>query len=189
MDYRIDPELATVIPMLPKTSDNLAATRAEMGELFEAMKSTVDVSGVTVEDRTIPGPDSEPPIGIRLYRPEALQPAAIMHIHGGGFIIGSLDSEYSQAVGLARDLGVLVVSVDYRLAPAHPVPAAPEDCYGAFKWVHANANGLGIDPQRIALLGGSCGAGLAAAVALMARDRKGPNPCFKFIALPQLDDR
>ncbi len=90
---------------------------------------------------------------------------------------------------LARELGVVILAVDYRLAPEHPYPAALNDCYASLLWLHNEAVTLGIDPQRIAVGGGSAGGGLAAAVALYARDHDGPPLCFQFLASAELDDR
>ena len=189
MEYRIDPELEHMVDMLPKPSEDLAVTRANMAQLFEALNSTVDASSLTIEDRIISGPLGAPAIPIRIYRPEGQCPAVILHIHGGGFVLGSLESEHPYAVALAREVGALVVSIDYRLAPENPFPAAPEDCYAALLWVQANAKSLELEPHRIAVLGTSCGGGIAAAVALMARDRNTPAPCSLVLNSPELDDR
>jgi acetyl esterase len=90
---------------------------------------------------------------------------------------------------LARELGVPVVTVDYRLAPEHPYPAGLEDCYAGLVWVAKNADALGIDPDRIAIHGESAGGGLCAALALLARDRGGPSIAFQYLGVPELDDR
>ena len=95
---------------------------------------------------------------------------AVLKLHGGGFVTGSIDTEHGMDVELCRELGVVVVSVDYRLAPEHPFPAGLDDCYAALVWLHAEAEVLGVDPTRIAVKGGSAGGGLAAAIALLARD-------------------
>jgi acetyl esterase/lipase len=93
------------------------------------------------------------------------------------------------STALARELGVVVVSVDYRLAPEHPFPAGIEDCYAALVWLHDHADELGVDTARIAVNGGSAGGGLAAGLALLARDRGGPRLCFQYLGIPELDDR
>jgi acetyl esterase/lipase len=110
-------------------------------------------------------------------------------IHGGGFVIGSIDAEHAGAALTAIDTGAVVVSVEYRLAPEHPYPAGLDDCYAALCFVHAEADALGVDPARVALVGASAGGGLAAATALVARDRGGPPVCFQLLAIPELDDR
>jgi acetyl esterase len=114
---------------------------------------------------------------------------AILYIHGGGFYAGSIDTEHSGASALARQLNVVVVSVDYRLAPENPFPAGLEDCYAALVWLHEHAGDFGVDADRIAINGGSAGGGLAAGLALLARDRGGPAICFQYLGIPELDDR
>ena len=89
----------------------------------------------------------------------------------------------------AADLGAVVVSVDYRLAPEHPYPAAVHDCYAALRYLHAEADALGVDTSRVAVMGASAGGGLAAATALLARDEGGPALCFQMLHIPELDDR
>ena len=110
-------------------------------------------------------------------------------IHGGGFVIGSVETEHAGAAAMAIDSGAVVVSVDYRLAPEHPYPAGLHDCYAALSYLHAEADALGVDPARVALAGASAGGGLAAATALLARDRGGPAVCFQLLQIPELDDR
>jgi acetyl esterase/lipase len=110
-------------------------------------------------------------------------------IHGGGFIIGSVEAEHAGAALMAIDSGAVVVSVEYRLAPEHPFPAALHDCYAALSYLHGEAVSLGVDPARVALCGTSAGGGLAAATALLARDLGGPPVCFQMLHIPELDDR
>jgi acetyl esterase/lipase len=110
-------------------------------------------------------------------------------MHGGGFVIGSVDSHHDMAVQAAITAESVVVSVDYRLAPEHPYPAALDDCYSALTWVRAEAASLGVDTMRIAVAGISAGACLAAALALLARDRGGPLIAAQCLAQPSLDDR
>jgi len=129
---------------------------------------------------------------VRVYVPHeraATPTPAILYIHGGGFFVGSIDTEHGGAAGLAKELGVVVVSVEYRLAPEHPYPAPLEDCYAALQWLHGAADELGVDPARIAINGGSAGGGLSAGLALLARDRGGPAICFQYLGIPELDDR
>jgi acetyl esterase/lipase len=112
-----------------------------------------------------------------------------VQIHGGGFVIGSVEAEHAGSVLTAVDTGAVLVSVDYRLAPEHPYPAGLHDCYAALSFLHAEAGAFGVDPERIALTGASAGGGLAAATALLARDRGGPPICFQMLHIPELDDR
>ena len=144
--------------------------------------------GIEIVDRTIPGPDADIPV--RVYRP-ALTGAApvLLYFHGGSFVMGNLDTEHGVCLRYARAARAVVVSVQYRLAPEHRFPAGVEDCYAALSWLAANPGALGIDAQRIALGGSSAGGGLAAAVAIMTRDRGGPKPVLQMLIYPALDDR
>ena len=125
-----------------------------------------------VEDRSIPGPVGEIPI--RLYYPSGNPPFAVLvYFHGGGWVIGDLDTHHGVCHAIAKTSGCLVVSVDYRLAPEHCHPAAVEDAYAATHWVADNSDAIQADPNRFAVGGDSAGGHLAAVVAQMARDRKG----------------
>jgi acetyl esterase len=137
-----------------------ATARARDAEPFPVAK---------VEERQIPGPGGE--IRLRLYWPDLPPPVpAILYYHGGGHVIGSLDTHDLVARNLCAGAGALVASVDYRMGPEHKFPAAVEDSYAALEWVRANAAGLGADRGRLGVHGDSAGANLAAVVALMARD-------------------
>lgn len=147
-------------------------------------------SDVAVEGRTVPGAPGDPDVAIRVYRPLDASPAspAICFIHGGGMVIGDLDSEDAEAQRLCAELGAVVVSIGYRLAPEHPYPAQVDDCYAGLCWIAANSDELGIDPARILVYGGSAGGGLAIALALLSRDRIGPAVSFVMAPYPMLDD-
>src|SRR5262249_32841322 len=125
--------------------------------------------------------------------PEGDAPATgrpgLLDIHGGGFVVGSIDMEHAFGVSVARRLGAVMVTPEYRLAPEHPYPAGVEDCFASLQWLAANSHALGVDPARIAVGGQSAGGGLSAAVALLARDRGGPALCFQFLGIPELDHR
>jgi acetyl esterase/lipase len=110
-------------------------------------------------------------------------------IHGGGFVVGDAAMEEAGCLLVADRVGAVLVSVDYRLAPENPFPAGVEDCYAALVWTAKQATELGIDPDRIGVGGESAGGGLAAAVALLARDRGGPALCLQYLGIPELDDR
>jgi acetyl esterase len=190
MTYAFDPEIAAAIPLLPDMRDvDLQAQRKQMGELFAALPP-VDTTGVTIEDRLVPGAGGDPQVPIRIYRPTGEHtPAAIYDVHGGGFTVGDLELNHRTNVMLARELGVVVVAVDYRLAPKTPFPGPLEDVYAGLVWTAAHGDELGIDAGRIVIHGGSAGGGLCAALALLARDRGGPYIAFQFLSIPELDDR
>src|SRR5262249_16298792 len=109
--------------------------------------------------------------------------------HGGAFIIGDLDFEHPRCLEMASSTASVVIAVDYRLAPEHPFPAGAEDCYAAFLWTTRAAAELAIDVSRVAVAGASAGGALAAAVALMARDRGAPMPAFQLLLYPVTDNR
>jgi acetyl esterase len=138
-----------------------------------------------VEDRTIPGPAGEIPI--RIYRPADGTLPALVYFHGGGWVIGNLDSHDLVCRMLANRSGAVVISVDYRLAPEHKYPAAADDSYAATKWVADNASELDIDPNAIAVGGDSAGGNLAAVVSLMAKEKGGPKLAMQMLVYPVTD--
>lgn len=194
MGYNYDAELAPLLELLPDSSLTISdpqKARASFLEMISSMNANLDESGVIIENLMIAGPPGAPEIPVRTYTPEGLSESVpgILHIHGGGFVIGNLESEHGSCLAICRGLGVVIVSVDYRLAPETPYPGPLEDCYTALQWTSNNSAQLQIDPARIALFGQSAGGGLAAATALLCRDRRGPGICFQFLGIPELDDR
>lgn len=129
-----------------------------------------------VEDLGFPGPEAGQRIAVRWYRPASAPTPSpvVLYFHGGGFTLGDLDSSDTQAWGIAEQTGVHVISVNYRLAPQHPFPAAPEDVFAVLQHVAATGTSMGIDPNRIGTWGDSAGGCLSAALCLMTRDRQGP---------------
>jgi acetyl esterase/lipase len=183
----MDPELEAFIPLFPPADlTHPAAARRNLAALAAAVPAP-DTTGMEIEDRTVPA-DPDPDVAVRSYRPHQAQ-GAIVWLHGGGFVMGDLDTEHPWAARLAGGSGVVVVSVGYRRAPEHRFPAALDDAYAALTWTAEHAAELGVDPGRIAVGGHSAGAGLAAAVALRARDQQGPPIRFQLLNQPELDDR
>jgi acetyl esterase/lipase len=180
----LDPELREIVEMLPETAsafDDIPAARA-MFEAFlppgpAAGEDRLDISDVVVDG-----------VALRSYRPSGVDGdlPGILYLHGGGFCIGSIATEHAGAVGLANAVQAVVVSVDYRLAPEHPYPAGLDDCYVGLGYL---AGLPGVDSARLAVHGQSAGGGLAAATALLARDRGGPALAFQSLGIPELDDR
>ena len=162
-----------------------AEARAQMEATAQSRKAEplpVD----RVEERTIPGPAGD--IRVRLYWPSKAVPLpAIVYFHGGGHVIGSLDTHDLIARNLCAGGAALVVSVDYRMGPEHRFPAAVEDSFAALEWVHANAKSFGADPDRLGVHGDSAGANLAAVVALLARDAGGPKLRLQSLVYPVAD--
>jgi acetyl esterase len=139
-----------------------------------------------VRDCTIPGAAGEMPA--RIYSPHGTGPfPALVYFHGGGWVIGNLEAYDATCRAVTNAARCLVVAMEYRLAPEHKFPAAPEDCYAATQWVAANAASLGGDPRRIAIGGDSAGGNLAAVVAQMARDRGEPALCYQLLVYPVTD--
>jgi acetyl esterase len=159
-----------------------AEARAQMEATAQSRKAE-PLPVARVEERMMPGPAG--PIRLRLYWPNAAGPLpAILYYHGGGHVIGSLDTHDLIARNLCAGAAALVCSVDYRMGPEHKFPAAVEDSFAALQWVHANAAALGADPQRLGVHGDSAGANLAAVMALMARDAGGPQLRLQSLVYP-----
>ncbi len=146
---------------------------------------------VNEEELTITGPPGSSDIRLRIYTPSTGNGSgsAFINYHGGGFFMGDLENEHVRCLTMTRDAGAVSIGVDYRLAPEHPFPEGVEDCYRALEWTVDNAHRLNIDPGKIAVGGGSAGGCLSAAVALLARDRGGPNIALQMLFYPGLDDR
>jgi acetyl esterase len=184
----LDPQARALLGAMPAMPDfstlDLALVRAGMAQSpFDAGPA---VPIATVENRTVPGPAGDIPV--RVYTPEGSGPfPGLVYFHGGGFVLCSLDTHDGQCRSLAHAAGCVVVSVDYRLAPEHSYPAAPEDCYAVTQWVAKHGAELGIDVTRLAIGGDSAGGNLTAVVALMARDRGGPALRFQLMIYPVTD--
>jgi len=162
-----------------------AEARAQMEATAQSRKAEplpVD----RVEERMIPGPAGN--IRLRLYWPKRAVPVpAIVYFHGGGHVIGSLDTHDLIARNLCAGAAALAASVDYRMGPEYRFPAAVEDSFAALEWVHRNAESLGADPDRVGVHGDSAGANLAAVAALLARDARGPKLRLQSLVYPVAD--
>jgi acetyl esterase/lipase len=147
-------------------------------------------SGITVESRTIPTDEGHPPRVVVYERVDRGRPSgALLWVQGGGTVFGRPEQGHALCSRWADELGLLVVSVDYRHAPEHPFPAALQDCYAALRWIQDEAEAFGVDLDRVAVGGDSAGGNLSAALSQMARDRGGPAIRFQLLEHPMLDDR
>ena len=190
---RVAPELAPFLDFLPDLdfSQGIDAFRAPFADRPRApLPAGLEV--VAREERFIPGAAGAPEVRVLLYRPpeaSTVPRPAVLHMHGGGFVLGDPEINDVSNRALALEHGCIVVSVDYRLAPETRFPGALEDCYAVLVWMHDHAADLGLDVSRIATSGESAGGGHAAALALYARDRGGPAIRFQLLDAPMLDDR
>ncbi|KFG90953.1 putative esterase/lipase [Sphingobium herbicidovorans NBRC 16415] len=177
------------MPALDLTAESLPAIREGM-EQMTALAPEPQDSGVEWREDRITAPDGHELV-VRIYRPSTSSGAlpAVLHIHGGGYVVGSVRTNHLSNIELAAATSALILSVDYRLAPETVAPGAVEDCYAALQCLHDNAGTLGVDAARIAVRGESAGGGLAAALALLARDRGGPSIAHQNLIYPMLDDR
>lgn len=198
MDFteKLDPELAAVLRAMPAEGvfdwDDLPATRELVSRMLAQMTvDAPDSENVLKEDREVPGHEGGPEVPVRVYRPAGGVGAlpGLLWIPGGGYVMGGVEQEDLSAQHVVEEVGCVVVSVEYRRAPEHPFPAPVEDCYAALKWAADNAATLGVDSGRLAIGGASAGGGLAAALALLARDRGEVGVAFQLLVSPMIDDR
>ena len=188
----VDPQIQEVIDALAASSFRPVheQTPAQVRTQYERM---IEARGIepapvgAIEDRSIPGPAGDLPV--RIYRPDldARALPGLVYLHGGGHVIGSLDTHDAVARNLCNGAGCVVVSVDYRLAPEHRFPAAAEDAFAAARWYAAHGAETGIDPRRMAVGGDSAGGNLATVAALMARDAGGPAIRLQVLVYPVTD--
>jgi acetyl esterase/lipase len=181
-------ELRTPALYLPMTINNRLALRIGRRVLGRPSPS---VPGVRLEQRNIEPYGGRPEVGVHVYEPPVRRrpSGALLWIHSGGLISGRPQQDHDLCGRFADELGILVVSVDYRLAPENPFPAGLHDCHTALTWLHRNADALGVDPARIAIGGASAGGGLAAVLAQRAHDDGGLPVAFQLLVYPMLDDR
>lgn len=185
-DYqKIHPQLRQIAKMSPKFSfgkKNLWLI-TKMMNLLPGSKGPEDVF--------ISAQDNREKIHLRIYKPESsdIPTPVLLWMHGGGYVMGRPEMDDRSSAEYAYALGITVVSVDYRLAPKYPFPAALNDCISALNWVVSNSQQLGVDSNRIAIGGASAGGGLAAALIQYTHDRQEINPIFQLLVYPMLDDR
>ncbi|WP_068076586.1 alpha/beta hydrolase [Novosphingobium lentum] len=188
--HLVDPEVLPIIELLPVSDMTRASLPEARLTASESMVAMFDPALVP-QRRTVPGHDGAPDVAVLVFDPatsDAIRPA-VLHIHGGGMVIGSADMARIGMPSLALALGALVVSVDYRLAPDTPFPGPQNDNFAALAWLFDQAAALRVDPARIVVMGESAGGGLAAALAVMARDRGLPPLAGQVLTYPMLDHR
>ena len=191
--HLLDPELQVMAdaPFIPDlTDENVSKARENM---TSQASDLVDPESFGVKRTEIFAPQSDgPDVRCLLYQPKADEDktgARYLHIHGGGYLFGAPEGSDLSNLLIASKLGVAVLSVDYRLAPEHPIPAPLDDCYAGLAYLHEHAEELGVDRNRIGIGGESAGGGLAAALAIKARDAGEYAVCFQALTYPMLDDR
>jgi acetyl esterase len=185
----LDPQAKVIIDLIESSGGLTLAPELDpqqLRDLYAALAVPQTIEVHQVDDTTIPGPDGEIPV--RIYRPagEGAKPAIVFY-HGGGWVIGSLETHDGVCRAFANAVDAIVVSVDYRLAPEHPFPAPVNDAFAALEWVHEHADELGVDVEHIAVAGDSAGGNLAAVVAQLARDAGDPQVCFQLLIYPVTD--
>jgi acetyl esterase/lipase len=182
VDKNMDPALWPLVEAFPPvdiSAETLSGFRAAMVELSVKPDPATHVD-VRIEEV------SAHKVRCLLFRPQHASGGALLHIHGGGFVMGSPEMDAARNIDLARATGCVILSVDYRLAPEHPHPAGLEDCHAALVWLAAQAKSLGVIPARIGVIGESAGGGLAAGLALMARDRHSVALACQVLIYPML---
>lgn len=189
--HLVDPELLAMIEFLPRfelNADTLPQLRRRPAWVEV---DPDDLDRTDIAEFMIPGPAGSPDVAVSVYRPRKYSGSlpCMLHIHGGGFVMGSALGSRGAHLPLAADLECCIVSVDYRLAPETIFPGAIEDCYAALRWLNIQAEMLGVDRSRIGVMGESAGGGLAAALTIMVRDRDEFTIAFQHLIYPMLDDR
>jgi acetyl esterase/lipase len=186
---RVDPQLAPALDLLPNFATLCDATLADFrAALQRELPVLKDQSGLSIEEIRILSADGSSVRGLLYSRPGEVRPA-LLNLHGGGYVTGSIEREHDAARLLALECEIDVLSVAYRLAPETPYPGGLEDCYAGLCWLHTRALARGADAPPVGIRGNSAGGGLAAALALLARERGGPTIAWLGLIYPMLDDR
>ncbi|MEZ5342659.1 MAG: alpha/beta hydrolase [Acidimicrobiales bacterium] len=192
LEQFVDADHLAVLRAIPAGTvvlDDIPRRRAAFAAAADAAPMPMP-DDVTISEETAPGVRGAPAVRVKVYRRNGVtnDVPGLYWIHGGGMVLGSADRDDPRCAWLASKLGIVVASVDYRLAPEHPYPAPMDDCYSGLSWFASNASALGVDSARLAIGGASAGAGLAAGLALLARDLKAPAICFQLLIYPMIDD-
>jgi acetyl esterase/lipase len=189
----VDPQLLPFLEQYPRydlTDALLTQIRAGLLDRMGAVRTSTDYPHIQCHERHIPGGDGDPDVRLLIYEPPGgSRRPALLHIHAGGHVMGMPEMSDAQHRRFAAEIGCVVVSVDYRLAPEHPYPAGLHDCLAALRWLHASAEQLAIDPSLIGVAGESAGAGMAVGLALLVRDRNESPIRYLSLVAPMLDDR
>lgn len=190
-----DPEIVSAVEAAaeagpPMTRESLAGMRSGADMMTVSTADAVGDREIDHSDHVIPGPAGAPDIEITVLRPRGVTGPlpCLYNMHGGGMIMGHRSWETGRLVDLVETHGVVAVNVEYRLAPENPYPAGVEDCYAGLVYTASHAEELGIDPDRIIVMGGSAGGYLAAAMSLLARDRGGPAIAGQLLLCPMIDN-
>ena len=199
MTFTMDPQVAAVLaaavkqngpPPAPPVGD-VASRRTALNAMLRYFNNQAQpvADKVDISDHSITAPDGATLLARWYRQPSTESKAAVLYLHGGGMIVGSVPIFDGPVSRYVARTGVPMLSLEYRLAPEHPHPTPVEDAYAGLTWLSGHAAELGIDPGRIAVMGDSAGGGLAAGVAILSRDRKGPALARQLLIYPMLDDR
>ncbi|MEZ5997842.1 MAG: alpha/beta hydrolase [Hyphomonas sp.] len=191
--YLLDPQLKDFFEMMPPlvlSRDTIVQVRAEREAMAAAAMPPLPPE-VTIVQEHAPSRDGHPNVRMKIYRTpsDRKDRPAILHLHGGGYVLGSPESMAPQCCAWAKGMDAVVVAPAYRLGPETAFPGNVEDAYAALAWIYKHAAQLGVDTARIAVAGESAGGGLAAALALLVRDRKEFAFCHQQLIFPMIDDR
>ena len=189
--HLLDPAARDFVQKFPSYDPSLQTLAEYRQIVLDAYTRRAPPQHLRREERTIPGRAGAPDVRVLLYWPPTVDGKlpALIHLHGGGFFFGSADMVASESRAVSDEHGALVVAVDYRLAPETSFPGPLEDCYAGLTWLVRNADALGVDVDRIGVMGGSAGGGLAASLSLLTRDRAEHTLKAQMLIYPMLDSR